>query len=74
MPIQFISDNQGNPTAVLIPISEWQLLTTRYKELKLLEHPPLTQQHKPSDYAGTIPAKIAEAMHRYLEEATNEWD
>jgi hypothetical protein len=31
MNLQYISDNLGNKTAVIIPISEWDLLTKQYK-------------------------------------------
>ena len=31
MNLQYISDNLGNKTAVIIPISDWDLLTKQYK-------------------------------------------
>ncbi|MEO7308953.1 MAG: hypothetical protein ABIX01_01035 [Chitinophagaceae bacterium] len=37
MPLQYISDNAGNHTAVLIPINEWELLTRKHEDLKQME-------------------------------------
>ncbi len=34
MNIQYISDNFGNKTAVVIPISDWNKLTKKYVELE----------------------------------------
>lgn len=75
MPLQYISDNEGNPTAVLIPISEWKLITNRHEDLKLLEQKPSKQNNrKPSDYAGTLPADIAEEMQKHIKKSRQDWD
>ena len=75
MPLQYISDASGNHTAVLIPITEWELLTRKHADLKVLE---LTQKpsvnKKPLDYAGTIPKHVAEAFNQYVEDDRNNWD
>ena len=34
MPIQYITDANGEHTAVLIPINEWQLITIKYSDLE----------------------------------------
>uniref|UniRef100_A0AA94F6E6 Addiction module component CHP02574 family protein n=2 Tax=Flavobacterium columnare TaxID=996 RepID=A0AA94F6E6_9FLAO len=34
MIMHYISDNQGNKTAVVIPISDWNKLTKKYIELE----------------------------------------
>ena len=33
MNLQYISDDKGNRTAVVIPIDKWNLLTKKYKNL-----------------------------------------
>ena len=33
MNLQYISDDKGNRTAVVIPIDKWNLLTKKYKKL-----------------------------------------
>ena len=34
MTLQFIHDNNGNPTGVFIPIEEWQTLKAKYADLQ----------------------------------------
>jgi hypothetical protein len=34
MNLQYISDYNGNKTAVIIPIADWQSLTKKYKDLE----------------------------------------
>ncbi|MEO7308955.1 MAG: hypothetical protein ABIX01_01045 [Chitinophagaceae bacterium] len=75
MPLQYISDNAGNHTAVLIPINEWELLTRKYEDLKQMELPKNnTSTKKPSDYAGSMPADIALAFNKHIEESRTQWD
>ena len=73
MPIQYISDNEGNHTAVLIPISEWELITNRHEDLKLMEKPIKINGAKPSDLAGTLPKEVAEQMQEYIKRSRDEW-
>lgn len=37
MPLQYISDTAGNHTAIIIPINEWELLTSKHQDLKQME-------------------------------------
>lgn len=46
MSVQYISDNLGNHTAVIIPIEEWEKLTTKYTELSDLEDYVVPEWHK----------------------------
>ncbi|WP_262507383.1 hypothetical protein [Spirosoma radiotolerans] len=39
MNIQYISDAQGRHTAIVIPIEEWNNITAKHQDLKLLENP-----------------------------------
>jgi len=75
MPLQYITDNAGNHTAVLIPITEWELLTRKHEDLKQMELPkkeaPLK---KASEFAGSMPADIAKAFNEHIEVARNQWD
>ena len=36
MNLQYLQDNNGNTTAVVIPIEEWNLITEKYNELEEL--------------------------------------
>ena len=46
MNIQYISDNQGNKTAVVIPIADWNKLTKKYIELENEVANDIPQWHK----------------------------
>jgi hypothetical protein len=46
MIVQYISDNLGNHTAVIIPIEEWGKLTTKYSELSDLDDYVVPNWHK----------------------------
>ncbi len=75
MPLQYISDSAGNHTAVLIPITEWELLTRKHEDLKQMDLPKKdTPIKKASDFAGTMPADIAIAFNKHIEDGRNQWD
>lgn len=75
MPLQYISDNEGNHTAVLIPITEWELLTRKHADLKKMEQPKNNAPtKKASEYAGTMPAEIAKAFSKHIEDDRNQWE
>ena len=40
MELQYISDNAGNHTAVIIPIAEWNNITAKHEDLKELVSEP----------------------------------
>lgn len=46
MSVQYISDILGNHTAVIIPIEEWEKLTTKYSELSELDDYLVPDWHK----------------------------
>lgn len=77
MPLQFIKDNAGSTTAVIIPIDEWRFITTKHKDLKALEQgktDEVTKKLKPSDLAGTLSEEGYEAINEHIKQARNEWD
>jgi hypothetical protein len=39
MNVQYISDNLGNKTAVIIPINEWEKIPKKYRDTKKEEDP-----------------------------------
>ncbi|CAN1536172.1 Conserved hypothetical protein CHP02574, addiction module [Flavobacteriaceae bacterium] len=47
MKLQYLSDNFGNKTAVVIPISDWEKITKKHKDLvEELEVPTIPEWHK----------------------------
>jgi hypothetical protein len=75
MPLQYISDHSGKQTAVLIPINEWEQIKQKHQDLKELEKPKEQQKEiKPSDFAGSMSADVANNFNNYIKEARQQWD
>jgi PHD/YefM family antitoxin component YafN of YafNO toxin-antitoxin module len=76
MELQYISDNNGKHTAVVIPIEDWEILTKKHADLKLLEtdHTKTTNKKKLSEILkGSISNETAEKLHLELKEMRGEW-
>jgi hypothetical protein len=71
MELQYISDASGNHTVVVIPIKEWEELTKQHEALKKLEDNATSL--KPSDFAGSIPEAVADAMQQYVAASRENW-
>lgn len=79
MDLQYISNERGEKTAVIIPIQEWNNLTAKHEDLKELSEEVksikgLVQKKKPSDFIGIVSKEEAEEMQDYLKKARGEWD
>lgn len=76
MPLQYLSDSQGNHTAVLIPISEWLLIVQKHEDLKELDDSVISgeKKMKPSDFAGSMPGNIAANFYSYIEKSREDWN
>ncbi len=70
MDVQYVSDAQGNPTSVLIPIEDWNKIKDRYEEVKQAEKP----KKKPSDFRGSISSETAIELNAHIEKSRNEWE
>jgi hypothetical protein len=70
MNIQYISDRQGKHTAVVIPIDDWNKITTRFQDLKDKEK----TKTKPSDFRGSISKKTADELLSHVDKARGEWE
>lgn len=44
MPLQYLSDNKGNTTAVLVPIEQWQQITKLFEQTET--NPTKKKLHK----------------------------
>ncbi len=77
MPMQYIKDNSGTTTAVVIPIEEWKQITIKHQDLKQLEQkeiPTSEKKMKPSDFAGILSEEAYKAITEHTKQARNEWD
>lgn len=76
MAIQYVSDEAGKPTAVLVPIDQWNKLASQHKEVSLLmqDRTEPKSKRKPSEFAGTLSKEEAEKFIKYVEQSRNEWE
>ncbi len=75
MNVQYLSDAQGRHTAIVIPIEEWNTITSKHEDLKRLEKPQQDiARPKPSDFRGSISKETADALLRHTEQARTEWE
>lgn len=79
MDLQYISNEHGEKTAIIIPIQEWNNLTAKHEDLKELSDKAKhkvenIQMKKPSDFVGIISKEEAEEMQNYLRKTRGEWD
>ncbi|GGD76787.1 hypothetical protein GCM10011514_45870 [Emticicia aquatilis] len=75
MDLQYLSDTEGNHTAVVIPIEEWNMIVAKHQDLKSLENPKKpSKKLKPSSFRGAISQKTADDLLLYSEKARTEWE
>ena len=72
MQIQYLLDNLGKTTAVVIPIGDWEVMTHKYSDLKQLSILS-DKKKKPSEFAGILTQEDAQKMQHYLKETRNQW-
>jgi hypothetical protein len=75
MPMQYIHDDSGQTTAVIIPIAEWKNITSRHQDLKELEKKQApSKKMRPSDFAGALSQEGYQALNEHIKQARKEWD
>ena len=74
MSLQFISDDSGKTTAVVIPILEWESILQTHADLKKLAEAKKEKKKKPSDFKGIFSHKEGHEFQKYLTKARKEWD
>jgi len=73
MALQYLLDNSGKTTAVVIPISDWEDIISRHSDLKQLTDLP-GKKKKPSDFVGILTKEEAEKMQLSIDESRKQWD
>ncbi|GAA4319563.1 hypothetical protein [Compostibacter hankyongensis] len=78
MSLQYISDQSGKHTAVVIPINDWKKMLNKHSDLKQLEKQsakdhPVAKKYKMADFVGTISTEMAETLQKHVEQSRNEW-
>ena len=74
MSLQFLSDDTGNKTAVVIPIAEWEHILDTHEDLKKMVKPSqIEKKVKPSDFKGIFSKEEAVEFQDYLTKVRKEW-
>jgi hypothetical protein len=68
MELQYVSDEKGRHTAVIIPISEWNDINFRLNKAETIP----TIKKKPSDFVGCISRETADKMNADISQSRNE--
>jgi hypothetical protein len=74
MALQYISDDKGRHTAVIIPIAEWKNITAKHRDLQELMEEKAPPINNAASIKGLLTDEEAEKYHKYLKKARNEWD
>jgi hypothetical protein len=78
MSLQYISDSAGHHTAVIIPIEEWNEITAKHEDLKVLMPTKKRQNNKKerklADFAGILSKEAGLAMIKDIEKSREEWE
>jgi hypothetical protein len=70
MNIQYISDNLGNPTAVIIPIEDWKIISKKLND----SLPDKKTKTEPSDFVGILSKETAQKMIFEIQKSRREWE
>ncbi len=73
---QYLSDPEGNHTAIVIPIDEWNNLTNTYEVLKTIEMPKKEDKKNRniSKFFGILTSSEADKFDKHIYQQRNEWD
>ena len=76
MALQYVSDDAGNPTAVLVPINVWNNLASKHEDVKILmqESAQPKSKKKPSEFAGTLDKELGKQMILDIQKDRDEWE
>jgi len=77
MHLQYVSDPSGKPTAVLIPIQEWNEILESHPDLKeaISANARTEKQRLPmSAFRGILTKERGKALQQYIEQSRKEWD
>lgn len=72
MNLQYILDNSGNKTAVVIPISEWKKITKKYKDIESKNDSSNNNQMSKQEFKQWI-EKAENETGMTLEEFNESW-
>lgn len=72
MPLQYVQNDSGQTTAVLIPIDEWKAITQKLADLAILDKPAVKNK-KASDFKGILSPELAEDLQQHVQQSREQW-
>lgn len=73
MPLQYVKNETGETTAVLIPIEEWKAIAQKHLDPSLLEKGLAGKHKKASDFKGILSLELAEALQKHVQQSREQW-
>lgn len=70
MELQYVSDDQGHPTAVIVPIEEWNRISNN----KMILPQKKLSKKKASDFRGIFTKEEGARVSDYINKVRSEWD
>ena len=74
MALQYVFDEEGKHTAVLVPINDWNTITARHQDVKELVGEKIQKTNNASRFKGLLTNEEAKMYDKYLKQARSEWD
>lgn len=74
MPLQYLQDDTGQTTAVLIPIEEWRAITQKHADLAVSNKSGTKKNKKASDFKGILSPQLTEALQQHVQQSREQWD
>lgn len=74
MPLQYVQNDTGQTTAVIIPIEEWKAIIQKHADLAVLDKPVARKNKKASDFKGILSPQLTEALQQHVQQSREQWD
>lgn len=73
MPLQYLKNDAGETTAVLIPIEEWKAITQKHPDFTFPEKYVEEKPKKASDFKGILSPELTEALQKHVQQSREQW-
>lgn len=74
MPLQYLKNDTGQTTAVVIPIEEWKAITQKHVDLAELDKATLPKNKKASDFKGLLSPQLTATLQQHVQQSREQWD
>jgi hypothetical protein len=74
MPLQYVINESGETTAVIIPIGEWEAVVNKHVDLTEFEPQKDKFKLSMSAFKGTLSKETGEALQKQVEQNRYDWD